>query len=122
MAATLTSAVLVYDGECDFCRSCVRFLQRRTSRPLTAVAFQSADLPALGLRRADCEAAVQWVSAKGAVSSAHVAVASALRHARAPWSLAGWLIALPVIRQIAAVVYRRVAARRTCAAPTPPVG
>ncbi|MFZ9401522.1 MAG: thiol-disulfide oxidoreductase DCC family protein [Ilumatobacteraceae bacterium] len=122
MPATLTSAVLVYDGECEFCTACVRFLVRRTRRPLRCVAYQEADLSSLGLARVQCEESVQWVSMSGEVASAHIAVACALRYARWPWPLAGRIIVMPGIRRIAATVYRRVAARRTCAAPTPPVG
>ena len=122
MPATLTSAVLVYDGECEFCKACVGFLARRTTRPLVSVAYQHANLETLGLTRAECEEAVQWVDVAGEAASAHVAVALALRNARKPWPLVGRLILLPGVRPIAAMVYRRVAARRRCAAPTPPVG
>ena len=49
MPATLTKPVLVFDGECDFCRSCVRFAERITAREFTSVAYQTADLASLGL-------------------------------------------------------------------------
>jgi predicted DCC family thiol-disulfide oxidoreductase YuxK len=106
MPATLTNAVLVYDGECEFCKACVRFLVRRTRRPLDCVAYQTADLSALGLTRAQCVESVQWVSISGGVASAHVAVACALRYARWPWPLAGRFILLPGVRHTAAMVYR----------------
>jgi len=122
MPATLTNAVLVFDGECRFCTACVGFLVRRTRRPLETIAYQDANLAALGLTRARCEEAVQWVSADGDNVSAHVAVAKALMHARLPWSMVGRLILLPGMRAIADRVYRTVATRRRCAAPTPPVG
>lgn len=101
---------------------CVRFLKRLTKRPLTCVAYQSADLAALGLTFAQCELAVQWVSADRSVHEGHAAVAAALRHARQPWPLAGVVILAPGVRLLAAYVYKRVAQRRKCAAPTPPVG
>ena len=117
--ATLTTAapVLVYDGECRFCKWCVRFLVRRTRRPLVCVAYQTADLSALGLTREQCELAVQWVAADGRPESANFAAAAALRNARLPYSLFGVLINLPVIRKIAAFVYGQVAQRRQCAKP-----
>jgi len=99
--------------------ACVRFVTRRTTKPLTAVAYQTADLAALGLTREQCADAVQWVSGS-THQSAHIAVAAALRHARFPWPLAGFVISVPVARNIASLVYQRVAARRRCAAPTPP--
>ena len=113
-SATLTKPVLVYDGECEFCGACVRFLTRRTRRPLTCVAYQTADLASLGLRHEQCEDAVQWVAPDGTVSSAHIAVADALRHARWPWPMAGMVVGAPGVRAIAALVYRMVAQRRKC--------
>ena len=117
--ATLTTAapVLVYDGECRFCKWCVRFLVRRTRRPLVCVAYQTADLAALGLTREQCELAVQWVAAGGQRQSANFAAAAALRNARLPYPLLGVLINLPGIRKIAAFVYGQVAQRRQCAKP-----
>jgi len=99
--------------------TCVRFVTRRTKKPLTTVAYQTANLVALGLTREQCADAVQWVSGSTR-QSAHIAVAAALRHARFPWPLAGLVISLPVVRTLASLVYQRVAARRRCAAPTPP--
>ncbi len=121
VATATPTPTLVYDGECEFCTACVRFLARRTILPLASVAYQSADLAALGLTREECADAVQWV-ADGRTVSAHLAVAAALRHARMPWPLAGIVISLPGIRRVAAATYRKIAARRRCAAPTPPAG
>jgi predicted DCC family thiol-disulfide oxidoreductase YuxK len=117
---TLTTATLVYDGECAFCLSCVQFIRRRTKKPLVTVPFQVADLAALGLTTRECADAVQWVSPT-ARASGHLAISRALRHARFPWPLAGVAIALPVVQRLAAAVYRRIANRRRCTAPTPPV-
>ena len=115
--ATLTSPVLVFDGECGFCRACVRFITRRTRRALVVVAYQETDLASLGLTREQCASAVQWVDASGGIASAHRAVAAALRHARLPWPMVGAVIALPGISRIASRVYERVARRRSCDSP-----
>lgn len=124
MPATLTRPVLVFDGECDFCRACVRFAERITAREFTSVAYQTADLAALGLSASDCAEAVQWVALDGDVTSAHEAVTVVLRHARWPWPIVGRAMLWPGVRDIAARVYQRVAQRRTCIveAPTPPDG
>ncbi len=124
MPATLTRPVLVFDGECDFCRACVRFAERITAREFTSVAYQTADLAALGLSASDCAEAVQWVALDGGITSAHEAVAAVLRHARWPWPIVGRAMLWPGVRDIAARVYQRVAQRRTCIveAPTPPDG
>jgi predicted DCC family thiol-disulfide oxidoreductase YuxK len=113
--STLIRPVLVFDGECEFCKACVRFVARRTSRPLTTVPYQSADLPSLGLTREQCVEAVQWVTTDS-VRSGHLAVGATLRHARFPWTVLGAMIGAPGFRRVAAFVYRRVAERRSCAA------
>jgi hypothetical protein len=81
------------------------------------VAYQTADLSALGLTREQCEVSVQWVAADGRQQSANFAAAAALRNARLPYPLLGVLINLPGIRKIAAFVYGQVAQRRQCAKP-----
>lgn len=117
--ATLTTPapVLVYDGECKFCMWCVRFLMRRTRRPLVCVAYQTADLTPLGLTREQCELAVQWVATDGRQQSANFAAAAALRNARLPYPLLGVIINWPGIRKLAAFAYGQVAQRRKCANP-----
>jgi predicted DCC family thiol-disulfide oxidoreductase YuxK len=124
MSATLTKPVLVFDGECVFCRSCVQFAERIKKREFTSVAYQEVDVSRLGLRREECALAVQWVDVDMSRASAHEAVARVLRSARFPWPLAGRLMMWPGVRSIAARVYQRVAQRRQCikTAPTPPDG
>lgn len=145
--STLTTAFVVYDGECGFCRSCVRFLDRRIRTRISSLAYQAAPLDALGLTREACEEEVQLlipiadrafghgVGERGStvhdsnrhgtthrVYSGSAAVGRALRLARFPWNLVGLAIAAPGIRRLAAYVYGIVARRRRCTAPTPPVG
>ncbi|MFZ9707613.1 MAG: thiol-disulfide oxidoreductase DCC family protein [Ilumatobacteraceae bacterium] len=124
MSATLTTPVLVFDGECTFCRSCVRFAERIKKRNFTSVAYQDVNLSELGLRLEECAQAVQWVEADKSHVAAHEAVAAVLCSARFPWPIAGRVMMWPGVRSIAALVYRRVARQRQCivTAPTPPDG
>src|SRR6185436_17813751 len=39
----------VYDGDCAFCSSCARFIERRVSSRAQVVPWQRSDLAALGL-------------------------------------------------------------------------
>lgn len=102
---------LVFDGDCAFCRRCAELLAARRRAPRIA-AYQSAPLDEWGLRREDCERAVQWIGRDRREGAR--AIAAALVHCGAPWSWAGWLIAAPGVRRIADRVYRRVAERRRC--------
>ncbi|MGH9215596.1 MAG: hypothetical protein ACRDZS_05015, partial [Acidimicrobiales bacterium] len=56
--------VFLYDGDCAFCTSCARFIERHIPTPATVTPWQFADLDALGVRQADAEASVQWIDAR----------------------------------------------------------
>ena len=106
---------LVYDGDCAICTRLSAFVARRIRRAegdFEIVAFQFADLPALGLTEAQCEAALQWVNADGVAQAGPNAVAGLLRAGRLPWRLPGRLLSLPGVDRITWPVYRWVADNR----------
>ncbi len=61
--------VFVFDGDCAFCSACARFVERRIPTRATVVPWQFADLGALGLTAAECDAAVQWVEHRAGSSA-----------------------------------------------------
>ncbi len=103
--------MLVFDGDCAFCTSSARVLER-IGPTAGIVAWQEADLEALGITAEQATEAVQWVGTDGAVLSGHKAIAATLVTAGRGWRLLGRAIALPGISQLAAVVYRLVADNR----------
>jgi predicted DCC family thiol-disulfide oxidoreductase YuxK len=103
--------VLLYDGDCAFCSSCARVLQRIAPNA-EIVAWQLTDLVALGVSERQANEAVQWVQLDRTVSSGHEAIAAMLIAAGPIWRLAGHLLLLPGISWIAAKVYRLVAENR----------
>ena len=74
--------------------------------------WQRLDLAALNLTSAQCETAVQWVDAQGAISSANIAISCLLVSAGSGWRILGLALMVPGIRQVSAVVYRWVAKNR----------
>ena len=102
----------VYDGDCAFCTMCVRFIERRIPGPTTIVPWQFADLGALGLTRAQCLDAVQWVSQAGSRASGPVAIARLLRTSTPVWRLAGRVLGLRPVLVLAWPVYRWVSRNR----------
>jgi predicted DCC family thiol-disulfide oxidoreductase YuxK len=108
----LVRPVLVYDGDCAFCSSSVRWIERRIRRHPTLIPYQRAPLDELGLTEAACGEAVQWVAVDGTVESANDAVAAMLVTAGSGWRVLGRTMQLPGIRWIAGVVYRWVARNR----------
>ena len=105
------SGVLVFDGDCSFCTSSARVTGRIVKSALI-VPWQRADLDALGVDPAAAVDALQWVDADGRVSAGAEAVARMLRTGGLLWRTVGAVMLLPVVRQVAALVYRFVAKNR----------
>lgn len=76
------------------------------------VAWQVTDLAALGLTAQQCSEAVQFVSRDMEVSGGSDAVARVLIVAGMPYSVAGRIMLLPVMRGAAGAAYRWVARNR----------
>jgi predicted DCC family thiol-disulfide oxidoreductase YuxK len=112
--------VLLYDGDCAFCTSSVRFAERRLEPSRwEAVPFQFADLEALSAftggqvteERAVRE--VLWITPGGRVHGGAQAAARLLLRTRRPlWSALGAVLTLAPVRPLAAGAYRWVAANR----------
>ncbi len=103
---------LLYDGDCAFCTSCARLLERRVRPAADVVPWQLAELEQLGVSAAQASAAVQWVGADGERRSGHEAIAAMLASAGAPWRALGRFLLLPVVSPIAARSYALVAKNR----------
>lgn len=108
----MTRPVLVFDGDCAFCTSCVRLLEKRIRPDAEIVAYQLTDLSELGLTEEQAAEAVQWVGPEGRIRSGHEAIAATLGAAGAFWRGVGRFLLLPGISWIAAQIYRLVAANR----------
>lgn len=114
--ADAAGPVLVYDGECGFCRRCAAWVAAVLPRRPEIVPWQSTDLAALGLTAERCSAALQWVGTPRAgarrIRSGHLAVAALLRHAGGPWWILGAILATPPASWLAAGAYAWVARNR----------
>lgn len=103
--------VLLYDGDCGFCTTCARLLER-TGPEAAIVAWQLTDLAKLGVTEGQAAEAVQWVQVDGTISSGHEAIAAVLSAAGGIWKIIGRTLLLPGISWIAAKLYRLVADNR----------
>jgi len=108
----VNGSVLVYDGDCGFCSTSARFIERRIPTRATVVAWQHLDLAEIGLTPERCVEALQWVGADGSRGSGPVAVGYLLRDAGMWWKPLGWLLLAPPVRWLAWPVYRWVARHR----------
>ncbi len=103
--------VLVYDGDCSFCRRCVRVLER-IGPDAEIIAWQFTDLAELGITEEQAADAVQWIQIDGTVRSGHEAIAAVLDTAGRIWKIIGRTVLVPGISWMAAKVYRLVADNR----------
>ncbi|GAA2306008.1 DUF393 domain-containing protein [Streptomyces caniferus] len=104
--------VLVYDGDCAFCTSSVRFMERRLRPRCEASPWQFTDLARLGIARQRAEHEVLWVTPTGSVHGGAQAVAKLLMSTPGGWPVVGALLTLPPVRWFAHAAYRIIARNR----------
>jgi predicted DCC family thiol-disulfide oxidoreductase YuxK len=107
--------VFLYDGDCAFCTSCARFIERHIPTSAEVTPWQFADLDALGVSQDDAEASVHWIEpgADGPVGAAGpVAIARLLVDAGSYWRPLGWLLDRRAVRWVAGPAYRLIARNR----------
>jgi predicted DCC family thiol-disulfide oxidoreductase YuxK len=104
------SPTFVFDGDCAFCSTCARFIERRIATPAEVVPWQFADLAALGLTQAECEEAVQWVG--GRTTAGPEAIGDLLVSAGSYWKVLGRLLLLRPVLAGAWPVYRLISRHR----------
>jgi predicted DCC family thiol-disulfide oxidoreductase YuxK len=113
---TATEQILIFDGECGFCRACATWIERRwtdtpTPRVIAwqAVAREMPELDAPTIRQ--MRESVWWIDAERRDAGSR-AIARALLATRAPWRLAGRALLSAPWSWIADPVYRVVARHR----------
>jgi predicted DCC family thiol-disulfide oxidoreductase YuxK len=104
--------VFVFDGDCGFCTSSVRFIERRVPVRATVTPWQRADLASLGVTRAQAEAAVLWIAPGGRVFAGPDALAALLRDGGSAWRPLGVVLGHPPARWLAWPVYRWISHNR----------
>ncbi|GHE30190.1 MULTISPECIES: thiol-disulfide oxidoreductase DCC family protein [Streptomyces] len=105
-------AELLYDNDCGFCTRSVQWLRDHNALSHTrTVAWQSLDPRRLPVARQRLEREIILVS-DGDIHGGATALAHAVSSGSLPWRLTGHALRLPVIRTLAAYVYRNVAVNR----------
>jgi predicted DCC family thiol-disulfide oxidoreductase YuxK len=107
---------LVFDGDCAFCTSSATWfaarLRRRDRPDVELVPWQFTDLAAIGTSSERAQREVLWLGSDGSLSGGAEAFASWLRYSGGAWAVLGRMMTLPLVRQLAAAVYRVIARNR----------
>lgn len=109
----MDTSLLIFDGNCGFCRRSVRVMAERIHRHPVAAPWQSLDLSTYGLTEEECSKAVQYVDKRSRVHAGADAVAHVFIDAGLPWSVAGRLMCIPGIIHVCRAAYRWVADNRS---------
>jgi len=104
--------LLIYDGDCGFCTTSARWIQRRLPDAVDVSPWQGLTLANFALTEAEAKTAVYWVDPSGAAHRGHLGIGQALVAAGRPWAALGHLILRPPVSWLAKPVYRWVAANR----------
>jgi predicted DCC family thiol-disulfide oxidoreductase YuxK len=102
---------LLYDGDCGFCTTSVRFIERRMPTTARITPYQFADLESLGTTTDRASSEVLWVEGDRIRGGAQ-AIASLLIDAGGLWRPLGLLMRVPPFGWIAAGVYHLVTVNR----------
>jgi predicted DCC family thiol-disulfide oxidoreductase YuxK len=103
--------ILLFDGDCGFCTTSVRFVERHIPSEAEMLAYQFADLEALGTTADRASREVLWVEGDRVRGGAQ-AVAALLIDAGGLWRPLGMVMRVPPFRWIAAGVYHLITVNR----------
>lgn len=104
--------LLIFDGDCGFCTTTARWIERRLPDSVRVAPWQILDIASIGLSEQEVTSAAYWVDADGSTHRGHMAVGRSLIAAGGGWAFAGHLVVRPPLSWLARPVYGWVAANR----------
>jgi predicted DCC family thiol-disulfide oxidoreductase YuxK len=105
--------VLLFDGDCAFCSSSARWLERAIPSPVTLVPWQWVELERLGVTPAEVEAAVVLVDVRRHRTHGPEAIAALARSSTSgAWRRVGAVAGTRAALAVAWPLYRWVARNR----------
>jgi len=104
--------LLVFDGDCGFCTTAARWIERRLPESAPVKPWQSLDLQEFGLTLDDATSAAWWIDNSGQSHRGHMAIGHALRAVGGFWGVVGRVIIVPPFSWLGRPVYWLVAKYR----------
>jgi predicted DCC family thiol-disulfide oxidoreductase YuxK len=109
---SMQQPTLVYDGDCGFCTTSAKWIERRLDAGVRVEPWQTLDLEALGLTIDNVTSAAYFVDEDGSLHRGHFGIGRSLEHTTPPFRLVGRAMQHPPVAWLAAPVYRLVAKYR----------
>jgi len=101
--------VLIFDGDCGFCKASARWIEERGA---PVAASQTLELDEFPLTVSEVDEAAWWIDESGERHRGHLAIGHALIAAGGAWRLMGALLVNPPVSWLAEPVYALVARNR----------
>jgi predicted DCC family thiol-disulfide oxidoreductase YuxK len=113
VAAAIDPPVFLFDGDCAFCSSCARWIERRIPTPTRILAWQHTQLAPLGVPEAEVADAVVMVGVDLERRLGPDAFAQLLRSSTSGgWRALGGALAVRPVAALAWPIYRLIARNR----------
>lgn len=109
---SMQQPTLVYDGDCGFCTTSAKWIERRLDAGVRVEPWQTLDLEALGLTIDNVTSAAYFVDEDGSLHRGHDGIGRSLEYTTPAFRLAGRAMQHPPVAWLAAPVYRLVAKYR----------
>lgn len=106
------ASLLVYDGDCGFCTTTARWVERRLPEPHRVAPWQNLELDSYSLTESDVASAAWFIDPDGERHRGHLAVAETLASMPQPWRVVGRVLRVPPMKWLGAPVYTLVARYR----------
>lgn len=108
----LEQPILLYDGDCGFCSTSIRWVQKNIRPKSEITPWQWADLKQLGTTKKRVMYEAIWIEPNGKIYGGAQAVALILMNAGWFWYPFGILLRIPPFRWLGHWIYRLVAINR----------
>ena len=108
----LVRPILIYDGDCAFCSSTIRVLQRFMKSHPPMEPFQFTQVANYGLTKHECATEIKFVDFDGKIHGGEAAFKRLFFETGGVWRFLGGFLAMPLVRQASGLVYRWVAKNR----------
>lgn len=103
----------LYDGDCAFCSSCARFVDRWIPTDAPVQPWQWTDIDAVGVTVAEADEAVLWVRSPRDHTAGPRAIADLLlSSSRRLWRVVGRFLGLGPLQWVCRPLYRWIARNR----------